>query len=622
MAQKGQKRVHLSNAITITQAQHKKLIDDLTGMLEFADPVRKDQIRKFEAIDREVAGYLKLDEDDRKRKRDTEKGYGPKVYDTSLPLTMTQLDEAITFFMSVIAAEDGLYHAVAPKDKQQVAKAFAALMNEHAETFQHERHLGMFLFDCLKYNFGALCPEWREVYGNKIENTAANQPLVRENTVVSKGNALEWVDPYNFWYDVSVDPTSLYSKGQFFATGEAMTNFRIRKMAQDKLLFNTESVLKESQTVQEWIEKRPQIRTSDQHSSETDWVSILSRGQTKNVIGAGHEVIKFHAWINPKDYGLSPTDQLQIWRLWMVDGKYIVHAQHLNNAHALLPISIGMPWEDGFREQTKSFAEMLMPLQRFASFQMNIHQRAARKSLYGLTVYNSRLNLDEVDDLTAAKIPYNGDPSDDIRKMIAQFRDAPDTANTMQDISNVIELMQKVLPTDILKQVAGLERATQYQAAATVQGANRRNLKIAKLLNVQALAPSRHMQMFNILQYQDEMEILTEEGELQTVNPTDFRDTNLRFTISDGLKGLDKLAIVMNIKEVLNSVLQSQQASQVFDVGQIINYWTSLLGDKTDFSQFRFENEFDKLDPQQKQIAFQLLQRAAAAQQEGQEGVQ
>jgi hypothetical protein len=64
--------------------------------------------------------------------------------------------------------------------------------------------------------------------------------------------------------------------------------------------------------------------------------------------------------------------------------------------------------------------------------------------------------------------------------------------------------------------------------------------------------------------------------------------------------------------------VQNPQAAQEFNIAEIVNYITTLIGDHTSFAQFKFKNDFDRLNPEQKQQAFQLLQ--AALQQQAAEG--
>ena len=620
------KRMQINADLTISMVNHDKLLKHITSRLQFGDELRQNQIDRFEVIDREIAGYIRLDEDDRKREKDNILGKGPKVTDTVLPLTISQLDEAVTFLLSVIAPDDGIYQAIATREKQEVAKGFANLMNKNAKQFGHYRHMARGLFEMMKYNFGALTVEWQNVVGKRIGNDADGSPLI-ENTVVKSGNAVEVADVYNLLYDISVNPVDLPSKGEFFALIDVKTPFRVRKMAADKEIFNIDEFIKKPNTDIKYYAVRPVV-VSD-HSNRgntggrTNWIEVLSAGVDQEV-RIGIEEITYYGWINPKDFGLSKEDEFQIWRFTVMANKHIVLGEELTNAHGMLPINIGMPWEDGFDTQTKSYAEHLAPYQRFASFQLNVHQRSARKKLYGVTLYNQRIipNLADAD-MQSAKVPFLPPGQDfDIRKAVFQFNDAPDTQNTMKDISDMDDLMQKVLPTDMLKQVASLERATQYQAAATVQGGNRRNLKIAKILNIQCFENVRQMQMYNIFQFQQSVEMLDPNGKATEINPAEFRDSSIEFDISDGLKGIDKLLIIEGFKDIINMMLQSQLAQDRIDIVAIIDYWTSLLGEKTDFTQFKFVDILDKLSGEERQLAIQMVEQGfqAIQQQQQQEG--
>ena len=98
-------KYRLAVDIEITDEQHQELVAYIKIRLDFAKEMHKQQVNRFTAIDKEVAGYMILDEDDRQRQRDNAKGYGPKVYDVNIPLVATQMDEAVTFFTTVFFPE-------------------------------------------------------------------------------------------------------------------------------------------------------------------------------------------------------------------------------------------------------------------------------------------------------------------------------------------------------------------------------------------------------------------------------------------------------------------------------------------------------------------------------------
>ena len=620
----------LADNIIITHDQHVALVDYIKIRLDFAKKMHKSQVDRFTAIDKEVAGYMVLDDDDRKRQQDNTRGYGPKVYDVNIPLAGTQMDEAVTFFTTVFFPEEGPYNAVTEASKEDVAKGFSKLMNKQASFYKHFTHFAKGAYSGLKYNLGLWIVEWEETKGSVISNTGAGVGVeVKEDQVVMSGNKLEFANPYNTLLDPSVPPTEVHEKGEFFATVEPKTAFRAQIMAQREEIFNLDLIVDSTtgQTRGEYVstyyEQMPEIhgdsRRGGQGTSKTNWVNFLS-GFTSGGKINGLEFINVYIWIAGKQFGLGDSDKYQIWRITFAN-MIAVRAVQMTNAHGFLPLVATVPWDDEFGQEANSFAEMLLPYQRFSSFQINVHQRAARKALYNITIYNSRMLPGMANsDALGGKVPFNPTADDnDINKAVKVLSDVPDTSRTLQDIETMDGLMQKILPTDMLKQVASLERATQYQAAATVQGANRRNLKIAKTIDVQAFGIARKIQMYNILQYQQSIEILGDGGEMIQIDPSALREQKMEFAISDGLRGLDKLILVETMKDVIALLVQNPQAAAEFNIADMIDYLTTLIGDHTSFKQFRFINEFDKLTPEQKQTAFQLLQQALTAQGEGQQ---
>jgi len=621
-----QGKVQIGDGIVISDEAHVNLMKHLKDRLDWANEGHSEQVDRFEAIDKEVSGFIRLTDADFKRKKDNEKGFGVKAYDINLQLTKVQIDEAVTFLTTVFFPEEGPYNAAAPKDKQSTAKALTILMNEHASKFKHFRTFNKFCTDAFKYNVGLAMPKWTQQKGSLVQNDSTKtQVEVLHDQVLYEGNELVYADPYNTFYDPSVDVVDVATKGEFFAIASAESSFSIQRAKLRGELYNMDKVAISSQTGynSKYYNIKPDI-TGDagkgKKSTQIDWEKWLTMASEKSAVGVMEKVVMY-IWMPAIEFELDVVQSYSIWRFEMLNGERIVNAEQVKDAHGMLPLIGTRPWDDNFGDQTQSYAEVLLPYQRFSSFQLNIHQQAARKALYGVTLYLERLMPDLKDaDLVACKIPVKSTAElENIDKLFRQFNDVPQTQNTMTDLQNMDGLMQKILPTDMLKQVTDLERATKYQSAATVQGANRRNLKIAQLIESQAYETARRMMVYNILEKQEAIEITDPQTrEIIQINPAELRDAKLETTIGAGLRGMDKLILIESLQEMLGFVVQNQQASQEIDVVEVMNYITSLIGDYTNFNQFRFENEFDKLTAEQKNMAFQLLQQAMVAnEQEG-----
>ncbi len=635
---KSQAPYTLNKELEISKSHHDALLKYLVARLNAAKDIQASSCQRFESIDKELAGYMVLDDASKRRKNDTEKGFGPKPYDINLQLARTQIDEAITYMLSVFFPPEGPYNAIADKEKLPIAKGLSQLMNQHAQQYKHYTHTAKGLVNAFKYNLGLWEINWAETRGIEIGNNAANQYQETKNSVLATGNNLNALDPYNTLLDPAVHPTEVNEFGEFFAKIELHTEFRAKRLQAMGSIYNLHRRDKSRVTTSYYTEKPDILGDSMKGNNHgTDWIAFFSQQASSNVLlKDAIEFVTINIWV-PVDENNIPVDEsatvdesrqaeigYQIWRFTIANASVIVAGEPLTNAHGLLPIMVTMPWDDNFERQTQGFGEILLPYQRFASFQMNIHQHAQRKALYGKTYYDPRIfpdmqNEDAQD--ASGHVPFNPQAENfDIRKSLYATFDSPNTDNTLRDIDNMEALMQKVLPTQQAQQVASLERATTYQAAATVQSGNRRNLKIAIVIDEQAFMVGRRMQLYNIMQFQDVFEVFDKEGAKAEVKPSDIRGNKFEFLVGSGLRGLDKLAIQETLSNILFAIIQSPQATQQIDIVALMNFITTTMGDYTDLNQFKFQNEFDRLTPEQKQMAFQLLQQAmqAQAQQEGQ----
>lgn len=618
------KKVRVGQNIVLSERQHEKLADYLKNRMDSVHTLREANVERLREIDREINGYLVRDEEDKQRDLDNKMGKGVKAVDEKLPLAWAQLDECMTYMATVLAPDEGIYTAMAPVEQQAVAKGFSALMNQHAEKFNHYAALLRMIFDALKYNEGAVLPMWREMRGNRVKRTASGAVTITNDTVYM-GNELRPVDMYNLIYDASVPLAKVHCDGEYFAVFDMITAFRALKSEADGEIWNADRFIMDNWR-RHYYREKPVIGSQVRElSGVTDWYQILGThgGMAE---GDGSTVAiergQIYMWLKPKEWGLSDSADYEIWRFTTMHRRYVVNAVRLSNAHGMLPLCATRPINDGFNWQTRSFGDLLTPMNRFASFEINVHQRAVRKELVGgVTIYNPEIIplLGQADaDMAGSKIPTNSTAQDiNIRNHVVQLNDSPDTSNIANNLEMADGIMQKILPTDQARQVAGLERATQYQAAAMVQSSHRRNLMYAKFINGDAMVPCRHIQMMNIFQFQQRVRIIDPQtGRLTEIDPTEFSDLELEFQVADGLRGIDKTALILHSRDTLNSLLQSNQAGQV-DIVSLINHISTLWGDNTDWSQFKFQSPIDGLSPEQKQMAFELLQRFVAGQQAG-----
>lgn len=587
-----------------SEENQKKLLNHIMDRMMMSATERDNRAMRCEQIDIQLSGFIKLNDADKVRDKKNKTGGVPKPTDHNLPLAGGQLDACTTYLMSIYAPETDMFEAISSADKQQMAQALTAEVNRQGQRGQYYRNLARFCLNALKYNFGAMTCYW-EKYEGIIFKAQPGGTVKKDAGTLWAGNALKTVDTYNFFYDTAVNfPVDLPTQGEFFAEVERVTPFRARKMAQDKQLFGINRWINREFVAQTAVGNNAGVATSyyrpppsvrDNSSSvngATNWQSMLRAGADVKESSPGHELIRYTTWIVPKDYGLSQSGALELWRIIVANGQYLSFTAKLEDSHGQLPVVVSAPLEDDLRNEQRTYAEMLLPLQHYASFLLNSDQAATRKSIYGITVYNAAAfpGVDfATDDLIGAHLPMRSSSTDvDIDKMFRHFNASVDTQGIMEKMEKVLQLMQEILPTRQAQQVASLERATLYQAAATVQAGDRRNLKIARIVSDQALVPLKFQMIYNIYANMQAIDFVDQvTGERRPIAVAELVAANIQFDIATGLKGLDRLMQIQIMKDVLNAVIQSKEALAEIDIVKFLNYFSTLAGDRTDLTQFR-----------------------------------
>lgn len=576
----------------------KLVVDYILERVQMSDDERKRRAARAQDIDVQISGYVTQDRENRKRAQANKAGKANKPVNMSLPLAGAQIDECVTYMMSVYAPEMDFFEAVAPADKQIMAQAVVAELNKQGQKGQYYRHLTRMCTAAIRYNFGGLTCHWEKMQGVVFKGQPGGVAEKRVDTVW-EGNIVSCIDVYNFGYDTTVHPVDLAAEGEFFWEVERITPFRARRMAQSGMLFGINRFIGETfapnavntMDGKAFYLQPPSVRDEQAFGQgTTNWISILRATEVQES-APGLELLRFTAWINPKQLGLGEQDELQVWRIIVANGKYLAFAARIATTHGMLPIAIACPLEDDLKNEQRTHAEQLIPLQAFASFLMNSHQNAHRKAIYGLTLFNQQffpgLDVDEVD-MASAIIPFRSSNSGiDIDKVFRHYESAPNTGQNVVDIGNIIQLMQKILPTDMLQQVADLERATTYQAAATVQAGNRRQLKIARMVSDQCINVLKFQMIYNLYDNMQSLSYVDPNGQRNTIQIGDIVDAEIEYEIGTGLKGIDRLITVQILRDVINSLIQSQQGIAEVDIVALLNYFASLAGDKTDLRQFR-----------------------------------
>jgi hypothetical protein len=191
---------------------HDKLLDYIKQRVDGDLDNRNLRVQRYAQIDRDVAAWLRLSDEDRKRAIEHERNGTPQATAISLPLSWVHLDDMMTYLVQSFAPIHGMFYHTAGAEQTDVASQLVALMNNHAVYGSYYRHFVRALFNLLKYNVGGVGMNWATEYGPKLVSDE-NGNIGLEDQIIFAGNLIKAIDQYNLFYDPSVEPTMLHKDG-------------------------------------------------------------------------------------------------------------------------------------------------------------------------------------------------------------------------------------------------------------------------------------------------------------------------------------------------------------------------------------------------------------------------
>lgn len=582
---------------------HDRLIEYLKQRLLLGKEGRDVRVKRYSQIDRDVAAWLRLSDEDRKRQIEHERNGTPAATAISLPLMFVHLDDMMTYYAQTFAPNRGMfYHTAKPEDSEE-ANQLVTIMNSHAVYGGFYRQLLRAIFAILKYNVGGVWNSWDTEYGPKLE-ADENGTTRLGQTVTFAGNRIKALDMYNFMCDPAVETADLYKDGEFAAIAEMKSHYWLKARCLEGKYLNCQDMLDgELNGFEASYYRDPPIESrladDDTKAQNFSWYTYIT-GNDSFMMNGAFELTTLYIRLNPNDFALvggtaqqrAGRNRYEVWRFTLLNGERIIESEYMNNMHGHLPVYIGTLNDDVMRDAAKSVAEILNPLQQFSSFLLNTHVLANRKNIYGTTYYDpSCVDMESIPaGEVAARVPIKPQGwGKDIRTMVQHDNNQLDTKQTLQDLQGMMSLIDQFFPTQSLpSQIAGIDRAVTDQVAAVQQGANRRQHKGARLIDDTMLRPMRFSMYYNIVQYQaDNVEIGDfYTGKNVTVNLQKLRDVNLSLIIGQGLKALDRQAIQQQMREIIFAMIQAPQISERIDLLGMLDAWTSMMDLEMNLKQF------------------------------------
>lgn len=583
--------------------------------------------------DRAYQRQLNVTEEHLRAVRDNMRGTKSRaLQDLTVPIAMPQVESAVAYQAGVFLTSSPIFGVVSYPENMDQALAFETALADQSIRFSWVREFLKTFRAAFRYNFGPMVVQWKKYPLAKITTSTSPETagLPRIETDERYGGCfMRYIDPYNCFMDMSVQPANLQQDGEFFGWNEIMSRVQLKKLmslldpaktthAREAYESQYRGGVGDSTSVMNYYvpDINRMLRLGMwEDGNGTDWSRFFAGKRDDGIAYHEHYLVThFYCQALPADFG-APGNSIKTYHGILVNWSTVIFVEEVNTAIPGLPCLIAQPYEDGLGYQTQSLLDNALPFQDMSSALWNFSLEGARRSVFDRLLYNpSLVNKSDIDPVAAvSRIPLrNANMASDpniMSRAIYQIPYRNDAAGINLQMAGMISQMadeatgqNKVDRGQFQK---GNKTKTEFE---TVMGnSNSRQQLAALTLQSTFIAPLKEMVKALTLQYQPSGKLLSRDNrQIVEVDPVALREAVLEFKLTDGLLPAEKM---MNA-ELLTVFMQTAQAIPAvqteYDVLGMFMYWAKLRG--------AYWLEDFKRNPEQQNQFLQTMQATAAAQ--------
>ena len=575
--------------------------------------------KAIDHVDRALSGYVDYNAEDLIRVKRTDAGEAVAPPTIRPQIALPHLSKVTGKILKMVLADNNTYAIQPNNTEQSVRKALNFAVNSYAEIFGHKFAMRTTIEHALKYNISFLELNWEGTAAPEEEGLLISQPYEEI------GVRLKNLDPYNVWFDPSVDRTldRLPTNADFLMYEELTTKYNIQRKVMRKQY--TKDVLEGLETM------TPKTDYKERVEAHVDQGSTLSSVVRIGAAGQQHILSVVYLRAMGKDIGLD-NSQLYTIRAEIINGKTVASVVHLAN-NDKFPVVAGRASMPDLGSNNTSLGEALTRLQDVGAFEINQRLMLGRsEAKNGKLLVDRRLYDHMEKDLenqwgpipidTGTVQDVNGDPIP-LNQLVMAIPPTQRDNDSLVNLSQIKSIMNDIAPSNAGSQMAGLNRATQFQSQAVMEESNTINQGFAETLDTQIFKNARIIMLTLLIHSGIKSVTYNETDESVEVPVSSFNTADTFRAAADGLQGTDKFYVAQTLRELFTSVLQSPQQGQTLDIRKVLDQMVSLMGVPLDLSDIIIDNAYDNLTPEQKEMAYQMLvqQMQQQAQQQPEEGM-
>lgn len=599
------------DVLTIPERSQEKLLQYVRACYEIRDEGW--QLRnRLEDVDRSVMRESDYSSEQLKASLANKTGDKTKLQNIQVPMVMESVENTVGFLSNIYCTEYPMFKFVADPAAQDLALMWNTLVGEDQIYYGWAGEFNVGFRCAAKYNFAPIEVDWcREIKYKPVNGRGK----VELQQIVSEGNRITALDPYNVIYDPRVPIHKVHKDGEFAGYIKLLSRVKLKlflaSLGEERLKNDKRALEAGDWGVSYYvpqINKNIIMRNNNWLQGAFDWTKWAFGGAQDHIKYQNmYTVLTIYAKLMPFDFGIqAPKDQTpDIWKLVVVNG-ILVYAQPMTNAHDMLPIVIAQSKVDidSLSHQTKSQAENQAPFQEMVNALWNAKLQSARRRVTDRMIYNPLLiDPDHINSPNpSAKIPIR--PTAYGRKLeeaihVIPFNDA-NAGEFMQEAEGISKWGQRV---DGRNNVSlgqfqkGNKLNDEYHD--TMANAGIQDRTQALMWENYAMVPIKEMLKSNYLQYAPEGKKYNRvEGRVIDIDINKLRETAAEFEVGDGFLPAQKLARTDVIQNFMSWLQADPTLRNSYDLGDLSAYMMKVQGvDKL--------SKFQK-SPEQKNFEAQL----------------
>lgn len=532
-------------------------------------------------------------------------GDANKIRNVTVPVVQPQVESTVGYLSEVFCSGSPFFGVVSPPQEQDGALQMETVIDDNSRRFGWRAEAIKCFRDGLKYNLQAAEIDWERKKVFSIINDPS-QGMEKGGVAAEEwysGNFFKRLDLYNVVFDTRVKPNEIHTRGEFagFVDIYPRTNLKqlVIDLGTDSTNFVTEAFNSNTSgayTVGANVPGsyyipliNPAALMNQSNALNHNWVSWFA-GVTKNgqiQYRDMYEVAKFYVRAMPSDFNLThlrARNTPQIFKFIVVNKRWIIYMQRMSNAHNLLPIVVGQPFDDGLGYQAKSYGDNVEPYQAMSSSLWNSGIESKRRLVFDRIFYDpSRINKTDIDKATSvARIPVK---ASGYGKPVS---DAIWSSNYRDD--SVVGILQMAKEVQGMAQMSnGLNNVqqgqfqkgnkTRYEFETVMNKSDWHPRLLALTLEDTWFGPIKEIVKMNILQYQGSANLYSvPQQKPVVVNPQVLRKSTYTWKLTDGQTPSEKVASLDLLDKIVQLGMSVPAINAEYDVMGMLTYSIKVAG--------------------------------------------